>query len=58
MKKPNFGDRIEHTNAYDGNVSKGTVEYLLSTQFVYKTDDGRNHYCLFREAWKPLKEGG
>ena len=54
MKKPNVGDRIEHTNAYDGNVSKGTVEYLLSTQFVYKTDDGRNHYCLFREAWKPL----
>jgi len=55
MKKPSIGDRIEHSNAY-GDVAKGTVDMLLSAQFVYKTDDGRRRYCLFRETWKPLKE--
>tara|TARA_R110002020_G_scaffold340344_2_gene555253 strand:- start:686 stop:850 length:165 start_codon:yes stop_codon:yes gene_type:complete len=54
MKKPSVGDRIEHTNLY-GNPVKGTVDMLLSAQFVYITDDGHRHYCLFREPWKLLK---
>lgn len=54
MKKPSVGDRIEHTNLY-GNPVKGTVDMLLSAQFVYITDDGHRHYCMFKEDWKYQK---
>ena len=54
MKRPSTGDIIEHTNAY-GDVVQGKVVLLLSAQFVYETEKGRQHYCLFRETWMHVK---
>ena len=55
MKRPSTGDIIEHTNAY-GDVVQGKVVLLLSAQFVYETEKGRQHYCLFRETWRHVNE--
>ena len=51
MKKPNKGDRIIHNECQ----RSGVVDLILSTQFVYITDDGHRHYCMFKEAWKYQK---
>ena len=35
---------------------KGKVIEILGMQFVYKTDDGQERFCLFREDWKIVNE--
>jgi hypothetical protein len=51
MKAPNKGDRIIHTDGYN-NVHRGTVDLILSAQFVYISDNGSRKFCMFREDWK------
>ena len=53
VKAPNIGDKITHFCRLNGEF-KGKVIELLSTQFVYKTEDGQERYCLFRESWKKI----
>jgi len=53
-KQPELGDRIEHTCRLNGTF-EGVVIELLGMQFVYKTDDGHERFCLFKETWK-IKE--
>lgn len=48
-----IGDKITHFCRLNGEF-KGKVIELLSTQFVYKTEDGQERYCLFRESWKKI----
>ena len=48
MKKPSEGDRIIHSECQ----RSGTVDLVLSAQFVYISDDGNRHYCMFKEDWK------
>jgi len=54
VKVPNIGDKIEHFCRLNGEF-KGEVIELLGTQFVYKTEDGQERFCLFREQWKIIK---
>lgn len=54
-KTPNIGDKIEHTCRLNGTF-EGKVIELLSTQFVYRTSDGNERFCLFREDWKIKKD--
>ena len=52
MKAPKLGDRIIHTDAYD-NVRHGTVDNVLSSQFVYISDgDKARHFCMFNAVWQ------
>ena len=53
-KKPEIGDKIEHTCRLNGPF-KGEVIQLLSAQFVYKTSSGNTRFCLFKEDWKLIK---
>ena len=43
-KPPVLGDRIEHTCRLNGTF-QGVVIEMLSTQFVYKTDNGIERFC-------------
>lgn len=52
-KPPVLGDRIEHTCRLNGTF-QGVVIEMLSTQFVYKTDNGIERFCLFKEDWKKV----
>ena len=54
MKKPEIGDKIEHTCRLNGKF-EGEVIQLLSSQFVYKTETGNARFCLFKEEWKLIK---
>ena len=54
-KPPVLGERIEHTCRLNGTFL-GVVIEMLSTQFVYKTDDGLERFCLFREDWKKVND--
>ena len=54
-KHPEIGDRIEHTSTLNGKF-EGKVIELLGMQFVYKTDDGHERFCLFKEDWKHVEE--
>lgn len=54
-KPPQIGDRIEHTCRLNGKF-EGVVIEMLSTQFVYKTDNGHDRFCLFREDWKHIEK--
>ena len=53
LKQPKLGDRIEHICSLNGKF-EGVVIELLGMQFVYKTDDGHERFCLFKEAWRKL----
>ena len=53
-KQPELGDRIEHTCTLNGKF-EGVVIELLGMQFVYKTDDGHERLCLFKEYWKKVE---
>ena len=55
-KAPEVGDRIEHTCTLNGR-REGIVLQLLSQQFTYKTDEGHERFCMYREAWKLIEEG-
>tara|TARA_B100000900_G_scaffold415327_1_gene444799 strand:- start:277 stop:453 length:177 start_codon:yes stop_codon:yes gene_type:complete len=55
IKQPVLGDIIEHTCRLNG-MFKGKVIEILGMQFVYKTDDGQERFCLFREDWKIVNE--
>jgi hypothetical protein len=55
VKAPNIGDKITHFCRLNGEF-KGEVIELLTTQFVYKTVDGQERFCLFRESWKKINE--
>lgn len=52
-KPPVLGDRIEHTCRLNGTF-QGVVIEMLSTQFVYRTDNGIERFCLFKEDWKKV----
>lgn len=54
-KQPELGDRIEHTCTLNGKF-EGVVIELLGMQFVYKTDDGHERFCLFKEIWRKIDE--
>lgn len=54
MKKPKVGNKIEHTCTLNG-VKEGIVKQLLSQQFIYETDKGHTHFCMYREQWKVCK---
>jgi hypothetical protein len=54
-KKPNLGDKIEHTCTLNGTF-KGEVVQLLAMQFVYRTDKGDERFCLFKESWRFIKD--
>ena len=54
-KPPVLGDRIEHTCRLNGTF-QGEVIEMLSTQFVYKTDNGIERFCLFKEDWKKVND--
>jgi hypothetical protein len=54
-KKPELGDRIEHTCSLNGKF-EGTVIQLLGMQFVYETDSGQQRFCLFKEVWRWIDE--
>ena len=51
MKSPKEGDRIIHTDSYN-EVHHGTVDLILSAQFVYISDNGSRKFCMFKENWK------
>ena len=50
MKNPKVGDKIEHTCALNGKF-EGKVIQILAMQFIYKTKDGQERFCLFKESW-------
>ena len=52
-KQPDFGDWIEHTCALNGTF-EGRVIEKLSMQFIYKTDNGYERFCLYTEAWRKI----
>jgi len=54
LNKPNIGDKIEHFCPLNGEFNGEVIE-LLGTQFVYKTEDGQERFCLFKEQWKIAK---
>ena len=54
-KQPELGDRIEHTCRLNGRF-EGVVIEILAQQFIYKTDDGNDRFCLFREDWNKLND--
>jgi len=49
-RNPKVGDLIEHTCKLNGKF-QGKVTQLLGMQFVYKTIEGHDRFCLFREDW-------
>jgi|TARA_B100000212_G_C27379515_1_gene536335 hypothetical protein len=51
VKKPELGDRIEHREPAFNRTHEGVVIEMLAEQFVYKTDEGHERFCLFRELW-------
>ena len=53
QKRPELGDRIEHTCSLNGKF-EGIVIQMLGMQFIYKTDDGQERFCLFKETWKKI----
>ncbi len=55
-KAPELGDYIEHRQPYFDRIYQGKVVELLSMQFVYETDDGHQHFCMFREDWSKIDE--
>ena len=55
QKRPELGDRIEHTCSLNGKF-EGIVIQMLGMQFIYKTDDGQERFCLFKETWKKIEE--
>ena len=54
-KPPQLGDRIEHTCRLNGRF-EGVVIEILAQQFIYKTDDCNDRFCLFREDWNKLND--
>tara|TARA_Y100000389_G_scaffold175293_1_gene185934 strand:+ start:1637 stop:1804 length:168 start_codon:yes stop_codon:yes gene_type:complete len=50
MKNPKVGDKIEHTCSLNGKF-EGKVIQILAMQFIYKTKDGQERFCLFKESW-------
>lgn len=50
-KRPELGDKIEHTCNLNGKF-EGKVVQLLGMQFVYETETGNTRFCLYREAWR------
>lgn len=54
-RQPEIGDKIEHFCRLNG-AFQGEVIEILGMQFVYKTGDGLERHCLFREQWKIINE--
>ena len=52
-KQPEIGDRIEHICRLNGPF-EGVVIEILGMQFVYRTDEGHDRFCLFKEIWKKV----
>jgi hypothetical protein len=51
--KPNPGDRVTVSIVYPTEEDlTGTVESVLATQFVMRTDDGRVRFAFFNEPWR------
>ena len=49
--KPEVGDYIIHREPSFNRVNEGTIILMLAMQFVYKTSDGQERFCLFSEDW-------
>ena len=49
--KPAVGDYIVHREPSFSRVNEGEIILMLAMQFVYKTLDGHERYCLFSEDW-------
>lgn len=52
--KPDLGDRIIHKEPAFNRENEGEVIQLLAMQFVYRTDNGNDRFCLFKEDWKKV----
>lgn len=53
-KRPELGDKIEHSEPYFNRVNTGKVVNILSAQFSYVTDKGEHRMCMFNEQWKKI----
>lgn len=54
VKKPELGDRIEHKEPAFDRINEGVVIEILAMQFVYRTDNGNERFCMFTELWKKV----
>ena len=54
LKQPKLGDRILHKEPAFRRENEGVVIEMLGMQFVYKTDNGEERFCLFKEDWKKI----
>ena len=52
MKKPSIGQTIIHEEPAFSRKHEGKVVLLLSSQFVYRTDDNELRFCMYNEIWK------
>ena len=52
--KPDLGDRIIHKEPAFNRENEGEVIQLLAMQFVYRTDNGHDRFCLFKDDWKKV----
>ena len=50
-KQPKLGDYIVHREPAFNRVSEGEVIEMLGMQFVYRTPEGHERFCLFKEDW-------
>ena len=49
--KPAVGDYIVHREPSFSRSNEGKIILMLAMQFVYKTPDGQERFCLFSEDW-------
>ena len=56
MKQPKAGDRIIHDEPEFERITEGIVVHVLSSQFVYKTEEGYFRYCFTKkDTWKKVE---
>lgn len=46
-----MGDYIVHKEPSFNRVNEGEVIEMLGMQFVYRTPEGHERFCLFKEDW-------
>ena len=49
--KPEVSDYIIHREPSFNRTNEGKIILMLAMQFVYKTSDGQERFCLFSENW-------
>lgn len=50
-RRPKLGDRISYDYPPDSPL-EGVVELLLTTQFVFRTDEGVLAFCFYNDPWR------